>query len=207
MRRSVADRGRASQARQGGARRRLERGGKGRLLELSPVIVEMPADDAAGFADVHLVGHMAVVGVLVFGQAPHLEVLPALGRNGFVVLQEPHQAESELEMPLRDSVASVPVAVGIVVILAGKDGAVDVGLVIRAVGGSDVFSLVANVFLAVVVRWFRNRNPIDRIGGNAETVVVSLNRTIGGEGTGRVDAALTRIVCAYVEPLPVDALR
>ena len=94
---------------------------------------DVPADDAAGFADVHLVGHVAVVGVLVFGQAPHLEILPSLERNRFVVLQEPHQAESELEMPLRDPVASGPVAVGVVVILAGKDGAVDVGLVIRTV--------------------------------------------------------------------------
>ena len=100
-----------------------------------------------------------------------------------------------------------PVAFRVVVILAGKDGAVDVGLVIRAVVCADVFATVVDVFLAVVVRRFGNRNSIGRIGGDAEAIVVGLYGAVGGERTGRVDAALSRIVGADVESLPGDALR
>ena len=104
------------------------------------------ADHAAGFADVELVGPVAVVGEFVFGEAPLVEFFTDVGGDAGVVGDEVHEALLVGAVFVDDFLAAFVGGVGVVVVVADVvegEGAVVVGVGLPVGSGVELVEELA----------------------------------------------------------------
>ena len=146
--------------------------------EIVLLLEDVAADETAGLADIDLVGDVVVVAKLVRREAIAGERFAlACGRLG-IVLQPPQPHQHGVEVLLGDGLAGGPVGTGIPVLRADEPPAIPGDLAVGQVGHE---SAAGGGFgeRRIVVRGLFNHDPVHRLAGEDEPVVVGHHGIVG----------------------------
>ena len=177
--------------------------GRGNVVVLGE---DLPAHDAAGLADIDLVGQVVVVAEFIERQADAAEAVARRGRHRLVVLQEIHEPEREAGVPGDDLLPLRPGGLRVCVVLTRQDRAIPAALAVDR-ARVQALAVVVQIGLAVVAGRLLRQADLARLVADAEAVVVGLDRTIRGVRARRIDAPLGVGVGVEVQPALNRVLR